>query len=282
MDALAEIDQVLQGRLSDIKTKKERADLKLNILLLSDYGLNGVDKTTKVVLDDYLEFNHTQFIIQRGGSCVLVPFALRAGEIMRGVGSKLGVANMVGVSAYVRDTELEIPSLDYPTIPESLQYSGLTWTQDILLVAKPGFEIVINTDSAKVLPPLNDDLGISGFIPAPAPPFIVPGREKHKSKELRAQEKKETELYDLFSHMMKTVGFAWGPDFKAGFTLDDSIEIVDIYQIMAFLLKVPPNEHDGNWDRVKNILMINSAPTTSSLHSLTLMVMCGLLLRSLS
>ena len=80
---------------------------------------------------------------------------------MRGVGSKLGVANMVGVSAYVRDTELEIPSLDYPTIPESLQYSGHTWTQDILLVAKPGFEIVINTDSAKVLPPLNDDLAIS-------------------------------------------------------------------------------------------------------------------------
>ena len=67
----------IQGRLSDIKTKKERADLKLNILLLSDYGLNGVEKTTKIVLDDYLEFNHTQYIIQRGGSCVLVPFALR-------------------------------------------------------------------------------------------------------------------------------------------------------------------------------------------------------------
>ena len=50
-------------------------------MLLSDYGLNGVDKTTKVVLDDYLEFNHTQFIIQRGGSCVLVPFALRVRNI---------------------------------------------------------------------------------------------------------------------------------------------------------------------------------------------------------
>ena len=58
---------------------------------------------------------------------------------MRGVGSKLGVANMVGVSAYVRDQELEIPSLDYPEIPEDLKYSGRTWTQDILLVAKPGF-----------------------------------------------------------------------------------------------------------------------------------------------
>jgi len=280
IDELAVIDEVLQGRLSDIKTKKERADLKLNILLLSDYGLNGVDKTTKVVLDDYLEFNHTQFIIQRGGSCVLVPFALRAGEIMRGVGSKLGVANMVGVSAYVRDQELEIPSLDYPEIPEDLKYSGRTWTQDILLVAKPGFEIVINTDSPKVLPPLNDDLGISGFIPAPNPPFIVPGREKHKSKELRQREKLEVELYDIFSHMMKTIGFAWGPDFKPGYTLKENIEIVDIYQIMAFLLQVPPAAHDGNWDRVKDMLMISSAPASSL--SLLPALACFLMLAWLS
>merc|ERR1712213_66855 len=139
---------------------------------------------------------------------------------------------MVGVSAYIRDVNLEIPALDYP-------------------------------ESPKVLPPLNDDLGISGFVPAPNPPFIVPGREKHKSKELRAQEKKETELYDLFSHMMKTIGFAWGPDFKAGYTLDN-IEIVDIYQIMAFLLKIPPNNHDGNWNRVKKMLVLNDAPTTTS------------------
>jgi len=215
---------------------------------------------TKIVLDDYLEFNHTQYIIQRGGSCVLVPFALRAGDIMRGfpAGGKKGVANMQGVSAYVRDVNLEIPSLDYPEIPDDLEYGGLTWTQDILLVAKPGFEIVINTDSPKVLPPLNDDLGISGFIPAPNPPYIVPGREKHKSKDLRMREKLEVELYDLFSHMMKTIGFAWGPDFKPGFKLDN-LEIVDLYQIMAFLLKIPPNQHDGNWDRVKKMLVLNDA-----------------------
>jgi len=271
MNELAMIDEVLQGRLSDIKTKKERADLKLNILLLSDYGLNGVQKTTKIVLDDYLEFNHTQYIIQRGGSCVLVPFALRAGDIMKGfaAGNKKGVANMIGVSAYVRDKNLEIPALEYPEIPPDFHYDGLSWTQDILLVAKPGFEIVINTDSPKVLPPLNDDLGISGFVPDPDPPFIVPGREKHKSKELRAREKKEVELYDLFAPMMKTTGFAWGPDFKQGYTLEN-IEIVDIYQLMAFLLKLPPNPHDGDWDRVKNMLVLSDAPCIVSVSLLTL------------
>merc|ERR1719249_247632 len=88
MNELALIDEVLQGRLSDIKNKKERSNLKLNILLLSDYGLNGREKTTKLVLDDYLEFEHVQYIIQRGGSTVLIPYALKAADIMSGVGDK--------------------------------------------------------------------------------------------------------------------------------------------------------------------------------------------------
>ena len=78
----------------------------------------------------------------------------QAGDIMAGVGGKLGVANMVGVFAYVRDINLEIPQLNYPEIPGELQYGGLQWTQDILLVAKPGFQIQINEDSSKIFPPL--------------------------------------------------------------------------------------------------------------------------------
>jgi len=275
-EELQQIDEVLQGRLSDIKNKKERADLKLNFLLLSDYGLNGVNKTKKVVLDDYLNFNHTQYIIQRGGSTVLVPYALKAGDIMGGVGGKLGVANMVGINAYVRDINLEVPKLDYPEISEKLKYGGFKWTQDILLVAKPGFQIQILEDSHKIYPPLNDDLGESGYDPQPPPPHIVPGRAKHKTKELRAREKVETELYDTFAHKMKTVGFAWGPDFKPGFT-SKPIEIVDIYQIMAFLLKIPPNPHSGKWSRIREMLMISSAPQQHSLSLILPFVMLPLL-----
>ena len=43
----------------------------------SDYGLNGRLNTSKLVLDDYMEFDHVQYIIQRGGSVVLVPYALK-------------------------------------------------------------------------------------------------------------------------------------------------------------------------------------------------------------
>merc|ERR1712213_243522 len=261
-EELQAIDEVLQGRLSDIKNKKERADLKLNVLLISDYGLNGVNKTTKVVLDDYLNFDHVQYIIQRGGSTVLVPYALKAGDIMAGVGSKLGVANMVGIFAYVRDINLEVPQLNYPEIPDELKYGGLQWTQDILLVAKPGFQIHIEEDSTKIFPPLNADLGESGYNPQPPPPYIIPGRAKHKKKEVRAREAKEVELYNQFAHKMNTVVFAWGPDFKSGF-MSEPIEIVDIYQIMAFLLKIPPNHHEGQWSRIRQMLMISpAAPTT--------------------
>lgn len=273
-EELQTIDKVLQKCLSDIKNKKERADLKLNFLLLSDYGLNGVNKTTKVVLDDYLNFNHVQYIIQRGGSTVLVPYALKAGEIMGGQGDKLGVANMVGISAFVRDINLEVPKLDYPEIPDDLKYGGLQWTQDILLVAKPGFQIQIIEDSHKIFPPLDDDLGESGYNPQPPPPYIIPGRAKHKTKEVRAREKIEVDLYDRFAHKMKTVGFAWGPDFKSGFT-SKPIEIVDVYQIMAFLLKIPPNPHDGVWSRIRDMLMISSAPTSTIniLFSLSTIIM---------
>ena len=74
--------------------------------------------------------------------------------------------------------------------------------------------------------------------------------------------------------MMKTIGFAWGPDFKPGYKLD-TLEIVDIYQIMAFLLKIPPNMHDGSWDRYsdkeKQRSLIDSYSTNALVISLSLL-----------
>merc|ERR1712192_382203 len=260
-DELQAIDEAIQGRISDIKNKQERADPKFNVLLLSDYGLSGANKTTKVVLDDYLNFDHVQYIIQRGGSTVLVPYALKAGDIMAGVGRKLGVSNMVGVFAYVRDINLEGPQLNYPEIPEELKYGNVQWTHDILLVAKPGFQIHIEDYSSKIYPPLNDDLGESGYNPQPSSPSITLG--EHKEKEDLDREAKEVELYNEFANDMTTVGFAWGPDFKSGFT-SEPIEIVDIYQIMAFLLKIPPNHHDGQWSRIRQMLTISPADPTNN------------------
>jgi len=275
MDSLAMLDDVLQGRLSDIKNKIERASLTVNVLVLSDYGLMDGAKTTKLVLEEYVNFDHVQVIIQRGGSVVLVPYALMSGDIMAGVGNYTGVANMVGVDAYVRDVNLETPKLEYPIIPEDLHYSGLTWTQDILLVAKPGFEIVINTTNEKVFPPQNPkELGSSGYHPNPPAPY-QPGKDKHKKKAQRDRERKERDLYSGFGHMMKTIGFAWGPDFKKGY-ISDPIEAVDLYQLIAFLLQIKPNENDGSWDRVRPMLSLSSAPHQTPAPALWTMALLSL------
>ena len=111
-----------------------------------------------------------------------------------------------------------------------------------------GSDVWLQMFSISLFHSSSNDLGESGYNPQPPPPYIIPGRAKHKKKEVRAREAKEVELYNQFAHKMKTVGFAWGPDFKSGFT-SEPIEIVDIYQIMAFLLKIPPNHHDGQWSR---------------------------------
>jgi len=276
-EQLKVIDDVLQGRLSDIKNKKERVNLKLNILLLSDYGLAGKENTTKYVLDDYIDFEHVQYIIQRGGSTVLVPYALKAGGLMKGVGDKIGLEAMPGVDAYVREQNLAEPPINQPTIPEDLHYAGYSWTQDILVIAMPGFEIEVVDGGDKLLPPMNYDMeqGTSAYNPDPNPPHIVPGRDKHKSKALRAEEKMKMDLYERFAHNMKTVGFAWGPDFKTGHT-SEPLEIVDIYQLMAFLLQVDPNPHDGAWDRVKGMLMLSGGETYTSLPILMVTLLASL------
>ena len=54
---------------------------ELSLTPCSDYGLNGRLNTSKLVLDDYMEFDHVQYIIQRGGSVVLVPYALKVSPI---------------------------------------------------------------------------------------------------------------------------------------------------------------------------------------------------------
>jgi len=287
MDTLATLDAELQTRLSDIRTKKDKAGLSMNVMVLSDYGFMDDTATTKLQLEEYVNFDHCQLVLQRGGSVVLVPYAQKVGDIMGGVGHYEGAAKMEGVDAYVRDVNLEMSDngspLDYPEIPEDLNYAGLLWTQDILLVAKPGFEIVLNNSlhegSTKVYPPVNDHRSSSGYHPNPSPPY-QPGKDKHKSKAQRKTEKKERELYSGFAHMMKTVGFAWGPDFKSGYE-SGPIEAVDLYQLMCFLLQIKPNHHDGDWSRVRPMLTISSANSPSpSVVATTILALATLWSRS--
>ena len=48
--------------------------------------------------------------------------------------------------------------------------------------------------------------------------------------------------------------FAFGPAFKKGFHLDETIENVDIYPLLAHLLHLTPNSHNGSFPRISRLL----------------------------
>lgn len=54
---------------------------------------------------------------------------------------------------------------------------------------------------------------------------------------------------------MQVMFRAYGPDFKKGYTSDSTFVNVDIYPLLAKLLNIKPEATDGEFDRVKGILI---------------------------
>ena len=51
--------------------------------------------------------------------------------------------------------------------------------------------------------------------------------------------------------------------------MQNPIELVDFYQLICFLLQIPPEEHHGDWDRIAPMLTISSAPSVLSFTRIT-------------
>ena len=63
-------------------------------------------------------------------------------------------------------------------------------------------------------------------------------------------------------------------DFKDGFELENEIEVVDFYQLICFLLQIDPQEHDGSWDRIEDMLVIAGSPSLSNFTITPLLLIC--------
>ena len=69
--------------------------------------------------------------------------------------------------------------------------------------------------------------------------------------------------------------FHFIPDFKEGFELENEIEVVDFYQLICFLLQIDPqNNHEGDWDRIEDMLIISGSPGLPSLSLPHLIIIC--------
>ena len=71
-------------------------------------------------------------------------------------------------------------------------------------------------------------------------------------------------------------------DFKKSYVLNDPIEVLDIYQLLCFLLRIPPGEHAGIWSRIEPMLTVSSATTFhTSLYPIILSLILATTLTSL-
>jgi len=66
---------------------------------------------------------------------------------------------------------------------------------------------------------------------------------------------KGTHGYDPWENDMKSIFFAYGPSFKRGFQYKAGFENVEIYNLMAKLLKIQPSPNNGSMDLVNNLLL---------------------------
>jgi predicted AlkP superfamily pyrophosphatase or phosphodiesterase len=71
--------------------------------------------------------------------------------------------------------------------------------------------------------------------------------------EIRGSYSKGTHGYDNDEMDMHAIFYAFGPSFKKGYT-HETIEVVDLYPLIAHLLKLQPAEVDGNLSNTKDML----------------------------
>ncbi len=128
-----------------------------------------------------------------------------------------------------------------------------------------GYQLVVNTteDKIKCVPGSGsvDDLakarfGFNPYPDIPPKPKIKKGIKKTKAmlKAIRTWNE-----YDKHKDDMTVQGYAMGPDFKRGYVSYDEVEVVDFYQIICFLLRIPAGFHSGSWQRIEGMLAISAA-----------------------
>jgi len=259
LKALHDVDDILQAKLLDIRNKKNVHDLKMNLMVISDYGVAEMDDKEDVLLEDYLDLDDVQHIVYTPGYVAITPFALRHDKIL------LATAEMPGVDSYLTSQVQDPPIWHGVPVPENLHFGQGEWSTDILLTAQPGFRFMTNLQDPKVVPVngLPDSMveGGTGFNPEPEE-IIYPKLKKGQrlTPEINAT-REDWRLYHKYKHDMHTQAFFMGPDFKSHHVISEEVEIVDLYQIVCFLLDIPTSDnHEGSWNRVKDMLTISGSP----------------------
>ena len=69
--------------------------IKMNVLVLSDYGLTDTSTTKDVNIDDYIDMEDVQYLIYSSGYVSIIPYALKHEELLQ------KMSDMPGVDIYL-------------------------------------------------------------------------------------------------------------------------------------------------------------------------------------
>jgi len=266
--ALRDIDDVLEAKLTDIRSKQTTKGIHMNVLVLSDYGMTDTGDTTEVNIDDFIDMDDIQYLIYSSGYASILPYAIRHEQLLH------SMRDMPGVDIYLAK-KVQEPSIDGARIiPEKLGYGRGANAQDILVVAKPSFRIISskaeeNDRIIRVHDLKDDDLKAgSGYNPLPEK-IIYPFIDKRTIITVEINDTiRDYGLYHQFKWDMETQAFALGPDFKSNYVHDTRINSVDLYQLFCFLMQIKPEENDGDWDNIEEMMIISSATPLLSIMTI--------------
>lgn len=177
----------------------QQLDIKdsVNFIIVSDHGMQTVDTNNIIEINKYIKPNWINEIIGSN------PFALVYSK-KECADSILNVLKKVnGIDAWAKSD-----------IPKEYHYGQSKRVSDIIVVAKNGYGIKVN--SRKVYPG-----GTHGF---------------------------DNTISD-----MNGIFYAIGPDFKTGYNAGQLYN-VDIYELIAEILEIKPAPNDGQKERIFHIL----------------------------
>uniref|UniRef100_A0A0K2UR48 glycerophosphocholine cholinephosphodiesterase n=1 Tax=Lepeophtheirus salmonis TaxID=72036 RepID=A0A0K2UR48_LEPSM len=270
--ALKDVDDILQAKLTDIRSKT-KLGLKMNMVVISDYGMTDIQGTETLYLDEIFDLNIVQFIIYSSGYATIAPYSLKQSHLLEVCeGTK-------GIQCYLTAHIQHPPVPSSKILPENLHYRFGEYVQDIVVLADLAYDFKARKVSNKLIPVNryvqgNRKAG-SGWTTRPVEPYF---KKLPRGKKMKDASEEFNISYTLHQNYMKykddmkTMAFAMGPDFKANYVLPNPIETVDIYQVLCFLLQIPPEAHSGNWKRIESMLRISGVSCT--LPSYLILILC--------
>jgi len=225
---LAQLDSALEhleNRLNDT----HMTDF-VNIVILSDHGMtyghHSPDdvEIRKVKLSNHLKSGTYRWIVGSGSHAGIYP---KDKKLRKLIVDRL--KDVEGITAYERHD-----------IPEELHYKHNKNAPPILVLAQPG-TIILSSGMDKQRPSFNRGSTQSYRYNTP--------------QQLVEQTKRGLSGYDPAERDMRGIFLAKGPEFKSTGKEYPAIKLVDVYQVLAHVLGIPPQANNGTWNHVMDLFV---------------------------